>query len=365
MGERSDLDALAAGLGAYGPAPAGWTDELWDLYERVEAGARVTRVRPEGWSDELWEGYLRTEVPEPLPPLTAEQRELFARERDRERVASALHGLLESLGERWAAGGLSDPERAAALGEQWVRVGLPAHAGVRFLYELGVPEGEAALLRLVADEALDREDRQDVRSWLIMLRRPRNRARGREPQEGETPLLPPAVRELADAWGMDGRKPPRHPVDRADVAPVRAALEALLPARRLPVPEPPPEIVDYEVEDEEAEPRPDWVDVRILLRDLMPHPRTVTRERMAEVRREAGRLGLAAGDGFAEEWTVRIGAWIAGAMFDWLVEVKREPDGLAPWAADLAERYVLRGYAAANAQRFLDLCPWAASGGLE
>lgn len=361
MGERSDLDALAAGLDAYGPAPAGWTDELWDLYERVEAEARVTRVRPEGWSDELWEGYLRDEVPEPLPPLTEEQRELFARERERERMASALQRLLESLAERREAAGLSDPARAAALGERWVRAGLPVHAGVRFLYELGAPDGEAALLRLVADEALDREDRQEARSWLIVLRRPRNRARGREPQEGETPLLPPAVRALADAWGTDGRRPPRHPVDREDVAAVRAALEALLPAERLPVPEPPPELPDQEYEDEgddeEAEPRPDWVDVRILLRDLMPHPRTVTRERMAEVRREAERLGLATGDGFAGEWTVRIGAWIAGAMFDWLVEVKREPDDLAPWAADLAERYVLRGYAAEDAQRFLDLCP--------
>ncbi|MFE6975548.1 hypothetical protein [Streptomyces sp. NPDC057682] len=356
MGERSDLDALAAGLDAYGPAPAGWTDELWDLYERAEAAARVPRVRPEGWTDELWEGYLRDEVPEPPPPLTAEQRELFDRERERERVASALQRLLESLGERREVSGLSDPARAAALAERWVRAGLPAHPGMRFLDELGVPEGEAALLRLVADESLDREDRQEARSRLLALRRPRNRARGREPQEGETPLLPPAVRELADAWGMDGRRPPRHPVDREDVAAVRAALEALLPAERLPVPEPPPELPDQEYDDEEAEPRPDWVDVRILLRDLMPHPRTVTRERMADVRREAERLGLAAGDGFAEEWTVRIGAWIAGAMFDWLAEVKREPHDLAPWAADLAERYVLRGYAAEDARRFLDRC---------
>lgn len=67
------------------------------------------------------------------------------------------------------------------------------------LYELGAPHGEAALLRLVVDDALDGEDRQVVRERLMKLRKPRNHALGRQPQEGETPLLPPEVRGLADA----------------------------------------------------------------------------------------------------------------------------------------------------------------------
>lgn len=119
------------------------------------------------------------------------------------------------------------------------------------------------------------------------------------------------------------------------------------------------------VGDEEPEERPDWVDVRILLRELMPQPRTVTRERMAEVRREAARMGLETDGDFAERWTTRIGAWLAGEMFSWLRAARREPVGPAPWAVDLAEQYVLRTFAAEDAERFLfdaaDIVPRSAA----
>ncbi|MEW2176835.1 hypothetical protein AB0890_10945 [Streptomyces sp. NPDC005406] len=352
MSERSDLEALAAALDAYEPPSAEWTDELWDLYERTEAEEHVLRARPDDWTDELWEQYRSTEVPEPHTPLTQEQQELFAQERDRERRASALQHLLETLRERLESTGLREPARAADLAERWVRTTLPAHPGVRLLSELGAPHGEAALLRLVVDDTLDREDRQVVREPLMMLRKPRNRALGQQPQEDEAPLLPPAVRGLADAWGMDGRWV-QAAINRENVAAVRAALEALLPARRAAVPEPPPEMVTRG--DEEPEVPPDWVRVRMLLRPLTPHPRTVTRERLAEVRREAERMGLETCVDFAERWTTRIGAWLAGQMFSWLCAASREPVDLAPWAVDLAEQYVLRGFAAEDAERFLDL----------
>ncbi|MFG3140843.1 hypothetical protein ACGFZA_32145 [Streptomyces sp. NPDC048211] len=353
MGETSDLEALAAALDAYEPASADWTHELGELYERVEAERHLLRVEPPHWTDELWERYRRTQVPAPHVPLTRAQQHLFARERDRERRASRAQHLLEALRVRLEEAGLREPARAAGLAERGVRANLAAATGVFLLYKLGAPHGEAALLRLVADDTVDRADRQEARSWLIILRRPRNRALGRQPQESETPLLPSAVRGLPDAWGLDAPWPPRVTMDRGNAAAVHAALEALLPARRAAVPEPPPEMTG--TGDEEPEERPDWVDVRILLGQLMPYPRTVTRERMAEVRREAGRMGLESGGDFAERWTTRIGAWLAGAMFAWLCEATREPAAHAPWAADLAERYVLRGYAAEHAERFLDL----------
>ncbi|MFI6960425.1 hypothetical protein [Streptomyces sp. NPDC050255] len=350
--ERPYLEALAAALDAYEPPSAEWTDELWERYERAEAEEHVLRTKPDDWTDELWEQYRSTEVPEPHPPVTQEQEHLFVQERDRERLMSAVQHLLESLNERLEATGLQEPEWAAALAERWAGLNLYAFPAARLLYGLGAPRGEAALLRLVVDDALDGEDRQVVREWLMDLRKPRNRALGRQPQEGETPLLPPEVRSLADSWGMDGRGTEVE-VNRENAAAVRAALETLLPARRQAVPEPPPERVT--MGDEEPEVPPDWVSVRMLLRDLMPHPRAVTRERMAEVRREAARMGLETPGDFAERWTMRIGAWLAGSMFSWLCAARREPVDLAPWAVDLAEQYVLRGFAAEDAERFLDL----------
>ncbi|WP_326662073.1 hypothetical protein [Streptomyces sp. NBC_00385] len=350
--ERPYLEALAAALDAYEPPTAEWTDELWELYEHADAEERVLRAKPDDWSDDLWEQYRSTEVPEPHPPLTQEQEHLFAQERDRERRISAVQHLLESLNERLGATGLRETEWAAALAERWLGLNLYASPAARLLHGLGTPHGEAALLRLVADDTLDREDRQTVREWLMKLRKPRNHALGRQPQEGETPLLPPEVRSPADAWGMDGRWP-QVAMNRENATAVRAALQALLPARRPAAPEPPPEMVT--LGDEEPEAAPDWVRVRMLLRDLMPHPRTVTRERMAEVRREAARMALEADGDFAERWTTRIGAWLAGSMFSWLCDARREPVDLAPWAVDLAEQYVLRGFAAEDAERFLAL----------
>ncbi|HEY9328867.1 MAG TPA: hypothetical protein VIS09_11610 [Streptomyces sp.] len=352
MGDQPDLEALATVLDAYEPPPAEWTDELWERYERAEAEKHVLRVRPDHWTDELWERYRSTEAPEPHPPLTREQEHLFAQERVRERRMSAGARLLESLNERLEETGLREPELAAALAERWLRMNVYALPASRLLHGLGAPHGEAALLRLVVDDALDRQDRQVVREWLMKLRKPRNRALGRQPQEGETPLLPPEVCGLADAWGIDGRGT-ETAMNRENAAAVRAALEALLPARRQAVPEPPPEMVIRG--DEEPEVAPDWVRVRMLLRDLTPHPRAVTRERMAEVRREAARMGLETHGDFAERWTTRIGAWLAGSMFSWLCAARREPVDLAPWGVDLAERYVLCGFAAEDAERFLDL----------
>lgn len=204
--ERPYLEALAAALDAYEPPTAEWTDELWELYEHADAEERVLRAKPDDWSDDLWEQYRSTEVPEPHPPLTQEQEHLFAQERDRERRISAVQHLLESLNERLGATGLRETEWAAALAERWLGLNLYASPAARLLHGLGTPHGEAALLRLVADDTLDREDRQTVREWLMKLRKPRNHALGRQPQEGETPCCRQryAARPMPGGWTADG-----------------------------------------------------------------------------------------------------------------------------------------------------------------
>ncbi|MEU8503268.1 hypothetical protein AB0C40_00810 [Streptomyces brevispora] len=330
MGERSDLEALEAAIDGYEPPPVEWTDDLWALYERTET--------------------------EPYLPLTQEQRRLFEEEHVRERRMAEAQRLFESLNSRLEETGLREPVRAADLAERWVRMNLYALPGTRLLYELGVPHGEAALLRLVADEAVDRADRAVVRSWLITLRTPRNRALGRRPQLGETPLFPPAVHGLADAWRAGTEAPSEVAVNRENIAAVRAALEALLPPRRPAAPEPPPEPTGAREGDEDGEERPDWIDVRIVLRALVPYPRSVTLERMAEARREAELMGLETEIGdFAERWTTRVGAWLAGWMFRWLCPARRDHPDLTSWAVDLAEQYVRRGFAAEEGLRFLHL----------
>ncbi|WP_351226116.1 hypothetical protein [Streptomyces sp. NPDC002133] len=57
---------------------------------------------------------------------------------------------------------------------------------------------------------------------------------------------------------------------------------------------------------------------------------------------------------FTERWTARIAAWLAEDVFDWLVDHSAGTlEAAAPWAADLAESYVRRGFAAGSAVRLL------------
>ncbi|MFE7773974.1 hypothetical protein ACFU5O_08745 [Streptomyces sp. NPDC057445] len=321
MSVRRQLDDLAQVLAELPPPTTGWTEELWELYEKTEG--------------------------EPDLPLTDAQRQRFAAHRTWEKLTGRAHGLFRSV-----RGGLeSDPSlpagevaRAAELAESWVRTAPVVSDAVWLLYDVGAPHGEAALLRLVGDDSVDEYARFLARERLLRLRRACYQARAAEPVgDDEEPLLP----EPARRW-VSGL-----PAAPESFAQVRALLLSLLPNDRLNFPEPPPEWDgDY---DEDWDERPQWLDIRNVVRDLMPSPRLVTRQRMAEARRECELLGLDADDeDFTERWTARIAAWLAEDVFDWLVDHSAGAlEAAAPWAADLAESYVRRGFGAGSAVRLL------------
>ncbi|MCT9094151.1 hypothetical protein N4G70_35700 [Streptomyces sp. ASQP_92] len=170
---------------------------------------------------------------------------------------------------------------------------------------------------------------------------------GRLAVDGEKPLLPAAGRELPTCSGGTLALP---------VDPVRArtALEALLPSATLASREPPPEwAADWDGLDERDEYRPDWLEARLLVRELMPTAREVTQERMVEAEQKCGLLGLDGGEGeFAALWATRVAAWLAGDVFDALSR-EPEPARLAPWSMDLAGQYVRCGMAVEEARAFL------------
>lgn len=335
MSERSDLDALEEALAALPPPMFGWTDELYDLYERSEH--------------------------EPDLPLTDEQKERFAGKRRRQELSSVAHKLMRSLELQAEDGGLESAavgDEAAWLAERCVRAGFEAHSAVSLLHALGVPVGEQALRRLVRDESVDAYDRAWAREWLIRLRWEGYGARALEPADGEEPLLPPAVRDMPDSWRSGFDWSHRVEVNQQNADRARALLEALLPAERLTWPEPPPEWEPNDEEDEDAveDERPEWIEIRSLLQQLMPYPRLVTRERMAELQRECELLGLdASSEDFIERWTLRIRAWIAGGAFDWVGRYAHGQlaDDITPWVMDLAELYAQRDAAANKAVEVL------------
>lgn len=327
--ERADVDALVAVLDELPPAEGGWSDELWDLYEVYEEG-RTRRG--------------------PVPELDAGLAARFEAQWRRQELSGRVHGLLGGLRERGRGCGFGAPGEVAAVAVRLVRAGVGAHEAVNLLYDLGVPHGERALLGLVAGRGpgLGEGDVLWARERLFALRRGGYRARGERVPVGEEHLFPAAVCALPVGVGGGVGVP-------VDAALARAALEALLPEGPLAVTEPPPEWgAGWDDVDEEGERRPDWVEVRLLVRELMPDPWRVTRERMAEAERECGLLGLDGGEGdFAAVWRVRLASWLVGDLFEAL---GRGPDAasLAPWAMELAGEFARRGMAVEAARAFLE-----------
>lgn len=324
--EHAVLDALAAVLDAVPPVETGWNDELWDLYEVYEK-SRSGRGQP--------------------PELTAAQSVRFASQWRRQELSQQAHGLLEELHRRKERARIVAPAASADLAVRLVHASLAAHEAVNLMYALGARHGERALLALAGDREIGEGDRLWARERLFALRRDGYRARGQSAADSEEPLLAAAACELPTGIGGALALP-------VDPVQARAALEALLPPAPLPSPEPPPEwTAGWDELDERGEFRPDWLEVRVLVSELMPTARKVTRERMAEAERECVLLGLYGGEGeFATLWTTRIAAWLAGEVFDAL---SRSPDpaAVAPWAMDLAEQYARRGMAVAAATAFL------------
>ncbi|MGX5212910.1 hypothetical protein ACWKT3_30195 [Streptomyces violaceus] len=316
------LEELEAAIAAAPPARYDWTDELLDLYRR-------TRTEPD-------------------LPLTDEQRRRFTVQRARDALSSRVDDLLSSLKEAAKRGESLDESRAAQLAERCVRINLRAYEAIWFLRDLGVPHGEEALARLVQDKSVHEVDRRDAREWLAKLREPQYEMLAARPTDGEELLLPKVVRDLTSRWSGGWEIENEPTAER--FAQARAILEALLPDRRL-ASEEPPEWEGKWVED--ADDRPAWLEVQMVLVPLMLDARLVTRERLIWAWYECERLGIdledATPEAFAERWAARIAAHLARGMLEWLW---RE-DCFAPWAQDLAMRYIGRNVAVAEATRLL------------
>ncbi|MEU0169082.1 hypothetical protein ABZ214_27140 [Streptomyces iakyrus] len=319
------LGELAAAMADAPPTTDGyWTSEEWhDLYERFEKG--------------------------PDLPLTDGQRRLFKAQRARTAASSRVHGLLRLLERAVEDGQVTAVAEAAALAEECVRARLAAFDAISVLYRLGVPYGEQALARLVPDRHVGDSDRRWGRWWLRRLREPMYRGMASRPVEGEEPLLPEPVREMTVGW-QGGWEIEEDPAQER-FAQARAILEALLPSKRLPFPEP---VSEWEGDwDEDEDERPDWLEIRMVLRALMPDVRLVTRERVTEGWHECKQLGLDLQgedpEEFGSRWAARIGAWTAEAILSWLWQQEH----FRPWALDLAGRYIDRNVAVAEATRLL------------
>ncbi|MFF7890946.1 hypothetical protein ACFZDI_03240 [Streptomyces sp. NPDC007907] len=316
------LDELDAAIAALPPKPGPWPDELEDLWDQAQD--------------------------EPGLPLTDEQRQHFAARRARWEASSRVQRSLRSLRKAVERGEPLDPHQAAALAERCVHAGVGGHHHIWLLRDLGRPYGEQALARLVQDASVNEGDRREAREWLAKLREPQYKKRAALPVDGEELLLPEVVRDLttgrAGGWEIENEPTPER------LAQARAVLEALLPDNRLASQEPPAWGGDWL---EDAEDRPAWLEVDMVLQPLVPDARSVTRERLIWAWSECRRLGIDVEEtnpeAFAERWAARIAAFLARGMLDWLW---RE-DCFAPWALDLATRYIDRNVAVPEATRLL------------
>lgn len=204
--ERAALEALTAALSgpSASPVPRVWSDESWELFDRIrnEAGYRLAHVMPtadrftrEGIADVLreWAGTAQ-------PPVPAwwleDQLDLIVGVLTDQALAGWAHDVL-----RWLQRKPYDEAGVAAAAERCVESGLAAHDAVNLLHVLGAPHGEQALLRVVQDDSASESSRSQARDALLSLRRPGYDARAQRPAQGEHALLPPAVRELPYSWG--------------------------------------------------------------------------------------------------------------------------------------------------------------------
>lgn len=350
--EQAALDALNAVLSDLPSTPRSgvWSRESWELYDRFceEAGHPLAQLRR--WHDlltqeditEVLRGWART-TESPVPDWLIDQQA--------DQIAGAwahtmLGGwVLDVL--RWLGKEPRDVQRLAAVAERCIANDLATDDAVNILGDLGAPHGEQVLLRVVRDNRVDEPDRAWARERLGWLRRPGHDARGQQPPEGEEPLLPPAVQQLLYGWGSGFMWPDDLPETEENIARARAILEACAPTRRAPVPVPAPSWHGYE--DEE---RPAWLEVRTVMRNLMPYPRQVTRERMTEAMRECALLTIPGvpqdpdseeAQRFGRQWVTWISGWIADEVFRWLGRCVNDSAPLTPWAMELAEQYLHNG----------------------
>ncbi|MFJ8197589.1 hypothetical protein [Streptomyces sp. NPDC096152] len=350
------LEVLRASLPEHRHSVHDWDESLRDFYDDRddhtldEADAWLPRLMPttadvtrERISQVLVK-WSELGIPTVSSPPTREQIDTTAAAwatSVRQALASDAFALLER------AAHLGHDGEAARLAKAYVRVGLAVEPEVRLLLALGRPRGEEALLELVHDDKV-RDFRPYVRSRLLLLRRPRYEARVQEPAPGEEPSLPPVVRELPYGWAAGFQWPADLPATEQNVARARAILQACQPAEPVPDPVPAPTWGGRESEDEEP---PAWLEVRQVMRDLMPYARHVTRERMIEAMRECARLGIPGvppepdgeeGARFVRRWTTWIGGWIAGEVFTWPGLYVDDEALVTPWTMELAERYARR-----------------------
>jgi hypothetical protein len=365
--EQAALEALTAALSGSpaSPVPRVWSDESWELFDRIrhEVGYRLAHVMPtadrftrEGIADVLreWAGTARP----PVPTWWLDgQLDLIVGVLTDQALEGWAHDVL-----RWLQQKPYDEAGVAAAAERCVENGLASHDAVNLLHALGTPHGERALLRVVQDDSVSDNSRSQARDALMGLRRPGYDARAQQPVQGEHPLLPAAVRELPYSWGAGFQWPAELPESEENITRARAILQACAPPGPVPEPVPAPSWHSYEDEDEDEEP-PAWLEVREVMRELMPYARLVTEERMTEAMRECALLGIPgvpADPGgedatrFVRRWVTWIGGWIAGEVFTWLGMCVDDETLVVPWAMELAEQYARFGVATEQAVSMLN-----------
>ncbi|MFF9098792.1 hypothetical protein ACF1AX_37460 [Streptomyces sp. NPDC014802] len=254
---------------------------------------------------------------------------------------------------RWLEQDPHDQVRVADVAERCIGHGLAVHHAVDLLGSLGTPHGETALLRVVRRAGASEEARDTLR----LLRARRYDVRTQQPPHGEEPLLPGLARDLPYSWPSGFQWPQDLPETDENLARARALLQACAPTGPLPDPAPGPEWEG--TEDDEP---PAWLEIRAVLRSLMPYARLVTRERLTEGMRECALLGIPGvpqdpdsedAERFVQRWAAWITGWIAGEVFTWLGMYVDDEAAITPGTTALAEQYAHNGMAAEQAVSML------------